>query len=103
LSVPKDNVAYLREWGADIRKHSGKSVDADRCDAIADEIARLRARLSGLATDEMIELGAEALCNEAERVKSPGTIWNTKSDERQAMYRRYTGAVLKAALGSKRD
>lgn len=40
--VSTDNVAYLREWAADIRKHSGKSVGADRCDKIADEIATLR-------------------------------------------------------------
>jgi hypothetical protein len=39
----EDNAVYLREWAADIRKHSGKSVDADRLNRIADEIERLRA------------------------------------------------------------
>jgi hypothetical protein len=48
MSVPGDNAAYLRQWATDIRKHSGKSVDADRCDAIADEIERLRAEVLDL-------------------------------------------------------
>lgn len=37
-----DNAAYLREWAADIRKSSGKSVDADRLDSIAAEIDDLK-------------------------------------------------------------
>lgn len=31
-----DHAAFLREWAADIRRNSGKSVDADRLDQIAD-------------------------------------------------------------------
>lgn len=41
---PKDNAQYLRLWAADIRKHNGKSVDADRLDAIAAEIERLHSQ-----------------------------------------------------------
>lgn len=36
------NAAYLREWAADIRKSSGKSVDADKLDSIAAEIDDLK-------------------------------------------------------------
>ena len=42
MDQPEDNARYLRKWAADIRKSSGKSVDADRLDSIADEIASLR-------------------------------------------------------------
>lgn len=42
---PKDNALYLRKWAEDIRAHNGKSVDADRLDAIAGEIERLRGSL----------------------------------------------------------
>ena len=43
---PKDHAAYLRAWAADIRKHSGSSVDADRLDGIATYIERLRSAFS---------------------------------------------------------
>lgn len=40
---------YLRDWAADIRKHNGRSVDADRLDDIAAEIERLRTALAPFA------------------------------------------------------
>lgn len=62
---PTDNALYLRRWAADIRESSGTSVDADRLDAIASEIERLRAErekyrdawvgaISKLATNEIL-------------------------------------------------
>lgn len=46
---PADNALYLRKWAEDIRAHSGKSVDADRLEDIADEIERLRSMFDDVA------------------------------------------------------
>jgi hypothetical protein len=46
----------------------------------------------------MVERAAEAICNKAERVTPPGTIWRIKSDEAQERYRSQARAALEAAL-----
>ena len=48
----EDHVAFLRSWVADIRHHSGVSVDADRLEAIADAIATLTAERDAATTGE---------------------------------------------------
>lgn len=64
MRQPKDNAAYLRKWATDIRKYSGKSVDADRCDAIADEIERLRkaVKMLGDSSDVCTHFVTNEIC-----------------------------------------
>ena len=48
IDQPTDNALYLRHWAANIRDLNGKSVDADRLDAIAGEIELLRTAQAAL-------------------------------------------------------
>ena len=50
---------------------------------------------AGPITDDMIERGAEAICNEAEHVKPSGTVWG--------LYRRRARTALEAALRGKKE
>ena len=72
MNVADDNVQYLREWAKDIRGSSGVSVDADRLDAIANELQELRGKLL---------LGPSAPC---ERCK--GTGWLEGIEGRDGSY-----------------
>lgn len=82
MDQPEDNALYLRAWADDIRKHNGKSVDADRLDSIAAEIERLRSlsaadkmtvNLSDFSEQELAEMAAE--------MRKPGKIIRSLSDE----------------------
>jgi hypothetical protein len=65
MDQPADNALYLRYWARNIREHSGSSVDADRLDAIAGEVERLREALQFIAGQESLTF---AECSAAEEI-----------------------------------
>jgi hypothetical protein len=74
MDQPTDNALYLRKWAEDIRAHSGKSVDADRLEDIADEIDRLRSMLADVTTAHGV---LERYCNR-DTLAQVEAVWETK-------------------------
>ena len=65
-----DHATFLRNWADDIRANSGKSVDADRLDAIAEALSEARAQ--GLQEGrEQAKKAAQDYCWERYKGRDP--------------------------------